>query len=272
MSGTFERRTATTDWVALEVGRDSPWGRSPKLVAVKIVKTTCSEVTQGMPPVGLSESLHAASVMLHAYVLKDVNSRPWPIATIGGEYRGGCGDDDGQYCLTRGSMMIAPDEFRGLGLGTFMLNEVVRWAKEEIGKPGTITTIRLAAIDARTDAVRDRRNKFYSQFGFTFNWSEPVDGREFVEGRSKPELTVGDLHTVKVPEQKVSVRHMNDALSCSVSRGEDAEMNLRRISDHLQRSESRSDRVVARLKKINAALTGVGVLLLLLVVVLYTAR
>ena len=46
---------------------------------------------------------------------------------------------------------------------------------------------------AATEKARDRRNRFYEQFGLRFRWAEIPGQLERAEGSSLPELTMRDL-------------------------------------------------------------------------------
>jgi ribosomal protein S18 acetylase RimI-like enzyme len=59
---------------------------------------------------------------------------------------------------TVGSMWVAP-EHRSAGLGTRLINEVVRWAREELGAG----ELRLMVTSSNESAIR-----FYTRCGFVF--------------------------------------------------------------------------------------------------------
>lgn len=83
-------------------------------------------------------------------------------------------------------------------MGTYMQNEVVRWAKTSIGQLGKVRPIRLVEDDARTKEEMNRRNRFYQQFGIRFIWSADPAIEEGRAGQSDPALTIEDVHVLDV--------------------------------------------------------------------------
>ncbi|KGU52527.1 hypothetical protein NY98_12375 [Xanthomonas citri pv. fuscans] len=98
------------------------------------------------------------------------------------------------YTMIGGNMLL-DDDARGLRIGSYLHNEVVRWAKE-VGLPGRIATFSLVQQDAGTAEERDRRNRFYEQFGYEFDWQDPINGIEHASGRLKDSITI-DMLTAK---------------------------------------------------------------------------
>lgn len=80
---------------------------------------------------------------------------------------------DGQdvVSITGGSVMLANPSAvpRGAHIGTYLLDEVVRWAKQ--WPNAQVKRISLSDIDAE-DANRERRNRFYEQFGIEFDYAD----------------------------------------------------------------------------------------------------
>ncbi len=72
------------------------------------------------------------------------------------------------YNITAGGMHLR--DLRGLHIGTWCQNQVMLWLHEQ--PPGRTKSFPLAAGDA-LDANRDRRNRFYEQFGSRFEWDVP---------------------------------------------------------------------------------------------------
>lgn len=86
--------------------------------------------------------------------------------------------------LTGGSVMLSGQGVpRGHHIGTYLFDEVVRWAKQ--WPNAQVMTIKLSETDA-DDENRDRRNDFYQQFGIRFQFNE---GQK--SGRSMPMLVAG---------------------------------------------------------------------------------
>lgn len=91
--------------------------------------------------------------------------------------------------LTRGAVMLNLAYLRGHHVGTYLQDEIVRWAKQW---PGAIVTpITLSGDDALDESNKLRRNRFYEQFGIVFEY----DNGDKSSGLSMPMLAV-DLKPV----------------------------------------------------------------------------
>jgi hypothetical protein len=77
-----------------------------------------------------------------------------------------------------GSLRIEPVRLRGHRIGTFLMNEIVIWGRQ--WPRAAVNPIRLFDADADDDN-RDRRNRFYERFGFTFEY----DDKDGTTGRSR---------------------------------------------------------------------------------------
>lgn len=71
--------------------------------------------------------------------------------------------------LTGGSVSIHNSLYRGQRIGTWMMNEIVKWAKQ--WPDANILKITLGEGDAY-DENMERRNRFYEQFGIEFNYHD----------------------------------------------------------------------------------------------------
>jgi hypothetical protein len=201
---------STTEWRTISV-QDS---RGPvpvtHVLAIEIVRSQLF-LHESTPP-----RLESARIELAAYLVSG-DSRPELITRMGGSYQGGL---NAHYTLTGGTMVVAT-AFRGLRIGTYLQNEVVRWAIETVRLPARIKPITLSQDDALTEAERDRRNRFYMQFGIRFQWT--ADTRlECSGGHSLDTLMLADVHTVDVIAG-VSASPMDAALSHYVRRAHHAE-------------------------------------------------
>lgn len=204
------KSTSTVEWrtITLEDRRDTV-----PLTHVFAVEVACEAcfVYESTPP-----RLESASIKLAAYHVSD-GSHALAVTRMGGSYQGGVNPE---YTLTGGGMVVAPD-YRGLHLGTYLQNEVVRWANETVGLPGRIKPITVVPADASTEAERDRRNRFYEQFGIRFAWTAntplPRSG-----GVSLPTLTLADVHTVAVVEG-VAARSLTSSMALFARRAREAE-------------------------------------------------
>ncbi|CUJ49287.1 hypothetical protein [Achromobacter kerstersii] len=103
-----------------------------------------------------------------------------------GSYSPGFGGRPSELSITAedihgGNVMIKESALRGNRIGTHLMNEIVEWAMQ--WPDASVVPIKLAAIDARADN-RERRNKFYANFGIAF----PSSAGPLIEGRSLPML------------------------------------------------------------------------------------
>lgn len=96
-----------------------------------------------------------------------------------------------QVRITNGAVMIGAHQLRGLHIGSLVFGRVVDWAKQFPGS-WRVVPIKLAVVDARDEAAKNRRNRFYERFGIRFAYSS-VDGIDKAEGSSHTDLTVADL-------------------------------------------------------------------------------
>jgi hypothetical protein len=97
--------------------------------------------------------------------------------------------------LSNGEVMIRCEELRGLGLGGFLFNRIVRWAKHA-DPQSAIVPLWLSGVDGESKINRDRRNRLYRRFGLRLNFLS-VDE---VEGRSASDMKVGEL--IDWPDQE----------------------------------------------------------------------
>ncbi|WP_157130029.1 hypothetical protein [Achromobacter ruhlandii] len=97
-----------------------------------------------------------------------------------------------------GNVMIKSAALRGNRIGSHLMNEIVEWAMK--WPDASVMPIMVAAVDAGPDN-RERRNKFYGNFGITF---PPCDG-PLIEGRSLPMLAA-QLTPHRTWEQNIVVK------------------------------------------------------------------
>ncbi|MGY6564208.1 MAG: hypothetical protein ACXIU5_05665 [Halomonadaceae bacterium] len=81
--------------------------------------------------------------------------------------------------LTGGYFVVDPGWLAGRGIGTFFMNEIVRWVKQ--WPEASVMPVELLESDAH-GVNKERRNRFYENFGFVFDYE---DGRR-VSGQSIP--------------------------------------------------------------------------------------
>lgn len=145
-------------WIVLNL--KGPVGRPAPAVAVR-----ATHVTGACP-----------SLLLTVFALGAVREGAVPVGSFGGSYD--CLDLDGTplFRITGGSMRLN-DQWRGLHIGTWCQNEVVKWVRSRA--TGRTHSLRLAVVDGLDPANRARRSRFYEQFGINFDWlPEPEGGFE----------------------------------------------------------------------------------------------
>ncbi|NZA27203.1 hypothetical protein H0E84_12505 [Luteimonas sp. SJ-92] len=183
------------------------------------------------------------------------------VGSFGGSYED-CGTGGVVYVLTGGNMLLDED-VRGLRLGSYLQNEVVRWVLDKSQhRPGRIKPIRLSEVDARTEVQRDRRNRFYEQFGIAFDWGPPVDGIAHASGRSRDALTTADLHS-KREVHGVRVLEMLPGLRELVGKAWDAKADAAR-ADRARRDGEQEIAVMRSQRNIAWAVAAVVLVVALL--------
>ena len=70
--------------------------------------------------------------------------------------------------LTGGAVFLDPNALQGHGLGTYLMNEIIKWAKQ--WPEADVDSIELIA-DQASKENKTRRNRFYEQFGIEFVYS-----------------------------------------------------------------------------------------------------
>lgn len=84
--------------------------------------------------------------------------------------------------ITNGSVMVQKN-FRGLGIGSFMFDVIIKWALK-LDPSFKVSTIKVAEVYA-TEDNQARRNKLYANFGIEFG--KPMN-EGVVEGLSAPHI------------------------------------------------------------------------------------
>ncbi|NTV70408.1 MAG: GNAT family N-acetyltransferase [Azonexaceae bacterium] len=112
-------------------------------------------------------------------------------AMVGAMYEGGCaevasgtgiavwqatyvspaGSDEGHVWFGNGRIDIEIESLRGIGIGSLLMLPLVHWAKS---RPCNVPVvpINLQGQDAKTEAERLRRNRFYEKLGFEFDFQD----------------------------------------------------------------------------------------------------
>lgn len=104
----------------------------------------------------------------------------------------------------RGAVFQDVHELKGHRIGTFIMNQLIEWVKQ--WPNAHVREIELLDGQAE-DENRERRNRFYEQFGLKFNYTSAARR----EGRSLP-MRVRDLNTVDTWKRNIKVRTFSDYL------------------------------------------------------------
>lgn len=89
------------------------------------------------------------------------------------------GIDPGYVMIGDGRIDIELEHLRGLGLGSLLMQPLIRWIKSF--PPSPVAPIDLSADDAPTPNAQAIRNRFYEKLGFEFDYK---DGGTWGESRS----------------------------------------------------------------------------------------
>lgn len=147
-----------------------------------------------------------------------------------GRFTGKMSHYGGTVSLTGGGVFLDPESLRGSRVGTFLMNEVVQWAKQWPG--GNVDRITLHK-DMGTPTNKERRNRFYEQFGIAFEYSDP----DQKGGVSKP-MTTDALQTVDSWKQNITVHEVRGYLENMIKKARRAELDIKQLSfqnENLQR-------------------------------------
>lgn len=90
-----------------------------------------------------------------------------------------------------GALFLDPKQIRGYKIGTYIMNQIIIWAKHNY-LDAKLKMISLSENQAETDN-RERRNRFYEQFGIQFNYKN--EKRE--SGTSKDDILINQLNPVE---------------------------------------------------------------------------
>lgn len=106
-----------------------------------------------------------------------------------------------------GAIFLDPQEIRGYRIGTYIMNQIISWAKQNY--PNSIlNTITLYQLQARPEN-KERRNRFYEQFGINFNYNN--DKKE--EGKSCNNIFINQLNLVETWKKNIREEMIIDCLA-----------------------------------------------------------
>ena len=156
-------------------------------------------------------------------IYREISDDGYPRDPARGEFRGSYHAHVNTVSITAGSLtggmvVIDPPSLHGHGLGTYLMNEVVRWAKR--WPNATVNTINLLEGQGNGEN-RERRNRFYEQFGLEFEYTSA----ERKAGISLPMLAK-DLILVDRWKQNISEHNLMEFLASTLYRKKVAESDL----------------------------------------------
>ncbi|MBP4050912.1 hypothetical protein J9978_15595 [Chromobacterium violaceum] len=132
--------------------------------------------------------------------------------TFDAHYRRNYQGTGGEVCITgklhAASVFLDPIQIRGRRIGTYLMNEVIKWAKQ--WPLADVKPIRLSSNQAGVthEFSTERRNRFYEQFGIEFDYLDPLTK---ASGRSKP-MNVNQLKEVNSWEKNIEQHPISDYL------------------------------------------------------------
>ncbi len=113
----------------------------------------------------------------------------WSCGTFSGSFsqRHSKGSITSSMVSSRGGVLLGLSKLSGQRIGTYLMGRVVEFVRQL--PDAALNSVFLSEVDA-SDENRERRNRFYEQFGLRFQFDGP--GRR--EGRSLP-MRCGDMTT-----------------------------------------------------------------------------
>ncbi|PKB13774.1 GNAT family N-acetyltransferase [Janthinobacterium sp. 64] len=146
---------------------------------------------------------------------------------------------------TGGYVRVDPPRLRGGWLGTYLMNEIVAWAKQWPDTP--VREVTLLAGDADDPQNRIRRNRFYERFGLEFDFTD----KDKSAGVSRS-ILAGNLKEVTTWAQTITEhdlpRYLRAALSDAEEMAVTAHMQVRdfkELYDELRFAERHPVRWIA---------------------------
>lgn len=115
----------------------------------------------------------------------------------------------------RGAVFLDPAHWRGHHLGTYFMNEIVQWVKQ--WPDASVTPVELLEGQAE-DSNRERRNRFYEQFGLVFDYQDADHRKGFSRDMRAANLRTVDTGKANIRELGV-LEWMDQRLKVEALRG-----------------------------------------------------
>lgn len=173
----------------------------------------------------------------------------WEKHTFDAHYRRDYVGTGGQVCITgklhAASVFLDPPPIRGRRIGTYLMNEVIRWAKQ--WPSADVKQIKLSSNQAGAthEFNTERRNRFYKRFGIEFDYAEPLTK---ASGRSKA-MKASQLQEVNSWEKNIEEHPISDYISQLLKQVETLKYerdNLRDSATHLRKWTVESAEAIGR--------------------------
>jgi GNAT superfamily N-acetyltransferase len=187
--------------------------------------------------------VYEASIALH-YV---VAARTMPRGLNSGCFYGGYSGGGNRVSLsapkaTRGAIFLDLNGLQGQRIGTYLMNEIVKWAKN--WPEAAVHSIGLSSLQATDEENKCRRNAFYEQFGLVFDY----DDLEKRSGSSRPMLA-RDLIVVDRWKENIREITVPEYLGLLIGNDENAKFDLdtkERANNFLRREISLAEKTPLR--------------------------
>lgn len=121
--------------------------------------------------------------------------------------------------LSRGAVFLDLSGLKGQLIGTYLMNEIVLWVQQ--WPEAIVNSVELLQAQA-DEANKERRNRFYEQFGLEFEYSDP-EKRE--QGKSKP-IPASTLTPVNTWKMNICERDVREYMNKLIAKHDQLRFDL----------------------------------------------
>ncbi|MBA1256884.1 MAG: hypothetical protein E7H60_15070 [Pseudomonas oryzihabitans] len=134
---------------------------------------------------------------------------------------------------SRGAIFMDLSGMKGQRIGTYLLNEIVRWVKQ--WPEADVKRIELVSGQAGSDEARNRRNSFYERFGIAFDYTDAEHRAGFSRVMKAGELNQVESWRANIIEHRVDHYLASSHVRTSRLKLElaDSERRRKKIADEL---------------------------------------